>query len=70
MSVAHELAAREFVCFAPRLEPLRVDAEVEVRCRELAGIEAGFLREGVADLGRDLGSRERDMPATSTSCAS
>src|SRR5919198_4970976 len=58
VSPAHELAALEFVGFAPGLEPLRVNAEVEVGATELARVEAGFGGEGVADLLWDLGSRQ------------
>ena len=56
LSSAHELVVLEFVGFAPSLQPLRVNAEVEVGGSELARIEAGFGREGVADLVRNLGS--------------
>jgi hypothetical protein len=43
--------------FAPRLEALGADAEVEVPC-ELARFEAGLGREGIADVIWDVGRRQ------------
>ena len=48
--VAHQLAARELVGFAPGLDPLGADVKVEV-AGELARVETGFGGEGVAGLG-------------------
>jgi O-acetylserine/cysteine efflux transporter len=57
VSAAHEVAADQLVGLAPRLEPLRADAEVGVAIGELTRVEAGLDREGVACPGRNVGRR-------------
>jgi hypothetical protein len=61
LSAAHEFAAFEFLRFAPSLEPLRVNAEIEVGARGPARVPACLGCEGVADLVRDLGIRHHRM---------
>src|SRR4051794_19583481 len=42
LAAAHQLAARQLVGFAPGLDALRLNAEVEVAAREVARVEAGL----------------------------
>ena len=53
---ADEIPAVKLVRLAPRLQPLRADQEVGVAV-QLARVEAGLDREGVAHVGGELGGR-------------